>query len=40
MTDEEKAHARELLMDPRPELEKVFGAKIWQPDGQAIPVPG
>ena len=38
-TDDEKKHAMELLMDPEPEMEKVFGAKIWQPEGEAILLP-
>jgi hypothetical protein len=38
-TDEEKKHAMELLMNPQPEMEKVFGAKIWQPEGDAILLP-
>ena len=38
-TDEEKAHALELLNDPNPPMEKTFGAKIWQPEGDALVIP-
>ena len=38
-TDEEKLHAMELLLDPNPPMEKQFGAKIWQPEGDALEIP-
>ena len=38
-TDEEKVHALELLLDPNPPMEKQFGAKIWQPEGDALVIP-
>lgn len=38
-TDDEKKHAMELLMNPQPEMEKAFGAKIWQPEGEPILLP-
>lgn len=38
-TDDEKTHAMELLMNPQPEMEKAFGAKIWQPEGDAVLLP-
>jgi len=38
-TDDEKKHAMELLMNPQPEMGKAFGAKIWQPEGDAILLP-
>ena len=38
-TPEEKAHALELLLDPNPPMEKTFGAKIWQPEGDPILLP-
>ena len=39
ITDEEKLHAMELLLDPNPPMEKQFGAKIWQPEGDALEIP-
>ena len=39
-TAEEKTHALELLMNPAPEMEKMFGAKVWQPEGDPILIPG
>ena len=38
-TEEEKVHALELLLDPHPQMEKQFGAKIWQPEGDALVIP-
>ena len=38
-TEEEKLHAMELLLDPNPPMEKQFGAKIWQPEGDALVIP-
>ena len=29
----------ELLLDPNPPMEKTFGAKIWQPEGDPILLP-
>lgn len=39
-SDDEKRHAYELLMDSQPELEKQFGATVWQPEGDPIVVAG
>lgn len=35
-TPEEKARAHELLMDPRPELEKEYSATIHEPVGEPV----
>jgi hypothetical protein len=37
-TPEEQVRAHELLMDPRPELEKEYSATIHQPVGEPAAV--